>query len=1083
VSTHVQPSAPPPVAPAEEAVTDPEAGPRLDLPTDRPRPAVASGRRGSETLHGGSDLELAGDGSSDAALVAAMGILLHRYTGSSNPTFALGLGDRTIAVELDLEGAPSFRAVMDQARAAADGAQPAHRPQVVLALGQETDGERATDFRLQVSRDAVHAELDYDADLYGAATARRLLGHFHTILAAGLSEPDALAGELPLLTGVEQQVLLEEWNDTAFEFPSECVDRLVAAQASRTPDAVAVECDGVQLTYAELERRADRLASFLRGLGVGPDVLVGIAVERSVELVVGVLGILGAGGAYVPIDPAYPVDRQAFMLTDAAVSVVLTQQSLLESVPFGDARPLCLDRDWPEIERAEEIAPEAPRDPEQLAYVIYTSGSTGQPKGVEIPHRALANFLWTMRDRPGLEAEDVLVAVTTLSFDIAGLELYLPLVVGARVVVAARETAAQPQQLAELLERSGATVMQATPTTWRMLLDSGWEGRPGFRALCGGEALPVALAEELLACGIELWNMYGPTETTIWSTVAPLEPGEALTIGRPIGNTSLYILDPALRPLPAGVAGELYIGGAGLARGYRNRPDLTADRFVANPFGEGRIYRTGDLARYRHDGAVDYLGRLDHQVKVRGFRIELGEIETTLGRHDAVARAVCVARDDGLGPELVAYITPFGVPVSGSQLRRYLADRLPAYMVPSAIVSLSELPLTPNGKVDRKALPAPSRERDIEQTIVAPRTPLERQLAATWERVLGMSPIGVTDNFFDLGLTSMVAAQLFAAIEKELGGRLALGAMFRAPTIEALAQLIEDGDDGSRWSSLVPIRADGSGPPIFCVHGGAGTILHLEPLARRLGTDQPLYGLQSRGLYGGEPPLTTVEDMAAHYLSELRQLQPEGPYYFAGYCFGSIVAFEMAQRMRAEGQEVALLATFNGPSPSWIKTWGWHGNQPSVRARRTQAPVAAATRLTRGEKVRRAFREPRRIWTGAQWHLHRYLRRFDRQRARIALALGRPVPEWLRERYFLLIHSDAERAYEPQPYGGDLLVFYGEGLYEDPHLGWGAHVTGRIDTWAVPGEHTNNRQVFIEPHVDFVRDRLEEHLGHGAHVR
>jgi thioesterase domain-containing protein/acyl carrier protein len=616
--------------------------------------------------------------------------------------------------------------------------------------------------------------------------------------------------------------------------------------------------------------------------------------------------------------------------------------------------------------------------------------------------------------------------------------------------------------------------MQATPTTWRLLLDSGWRGAPGLKALCGGEALPVALAEELVACGIELWNMYGPTETTIWSTVARVHTGEPLTIGRPIGNTSLYILDSRLQPLPPGVAGELHIGGDGVARGYRNRPDLTEERFLANPFGEGRIYKTGDLARYRRDGSVEYLGRLDHQVKVRGFRIELGEIETLLARHDGVRRAVCVARDDGNGPELVAYIVPSGIPVSSGPLRRYLAEHLPPYMVPSAIVSLQEFPLTLNGKVDRKALTAPTRERQTDEEIVPPRTPLERRLAEIWKRVLGVSQISVTDNFFDLGAGSIVAAQLFAEIEHELGNALPLGAVFRGPTIEALAKLIETGDDAIRWTSLVPIQPLGTKPPIFCVHGGAGTILHLEPLGRRLGPDQPLYGLQSRGLYGGAPPLRTVEEMATHYLSEIRQVQPSGPYAFAGYCFGAIVAFEMAQRMLAEGEGVRLVASFNGPSPSWIKRWGWFGNQPSLRR-----PRPKVQRLSRSEKMRRALREPFRIRRAFLYHSNRRLRRLH---ARVALARGRPLPETVREQYFLRIHGYAERAYEPRPYPAELVTFFGDRLYEDPTMGWDGLALGGVDAYAVPGEHSNNRQLMMEPNVGFVRDRLVEYLARSETV-
>ena len=426
--------------------------------------------------------------------------------------------------------------------------------------------------------------------------------------------------------------------------------------------------------------------------------------------------------------------------------------------------------------------------------MIYTSGSTGQPKGVELPHRALTNFLWTMRERPGLGPEDVLVAVTTLSFDIAGLELYLPLCVGGRVVVAPGRTAADPTLLAELLERSGATVMQATPTTWRMLLDAGWRGRPGFKALCGGEALPVALAEELLACGLELWNMYGPTETTIWSTVAPLAPDEPLTIGRPIGNTSLYVLDQRLQPLPIGVAGELFIGGDGLARGYRNRPELTAERFVDNPFGHGRLYRTGDLARYRPDGSVEYLGRLDHQVKVRGFRIELGEIESALEKHPEVARAVAIVREDQPGDKrLVAFVVPHDASEPRSaDLRAFLAQTLPEYMIPAAYHVTDSIPLTSNGKVDRLALQEVELgEAGVASEFEPPRTDDERTIAAVWSDVLSIAKVGVNDDFFVLGGHSLLAMRVVSQLQKKFGVDLGLRTLFDSPTVAGLAAALQ----------------------------------------------------------------------------------------------------------------------------------------------------------------------------------------------------------------------------------------------------------------------------------------------------
>ncbi len=655
---------------------------------------------------------------------------------------------------------------------------------------------------------------------------------------------------LSLLEADERERLLTDWNQTAAAYPSQCLHELVGAQAVATPDRIAVICESDQLTFAELEARSNQLAHHLISLGVGSEQLVAIAVERSVEMLVGLLGIMKAGGVYVPVDPAYPADRVSFMLENSQAQVVVTQERLLAGLPLDDVKVVCLDRDWAQIAELATEPPPVSVAPEQLAYVIYTSGSTGQPKGVQIPHRALMNFLTTMAQRPGLGADDVLVAVTTLSFDIAGLELYLPLLQGGRVVVATAQTAGDPKALAELLADSAATVMQATPTTWRMLLDSGWRpGRP-LKALCGGEPLPVALADRLLDAGVELWNMYGPTETTIWSTCRQVTTrGETLTIGRPIANTTIYILDRHRQPVPVGAAGELWIGGHGLARGYRGRDDLTAERFIADPFDTtpgARIYLTGDLARYRPDGEIEFLGRIDNQVKVRGFRIELGEIETVLTRHPSVTEAVVTARGADAEAELAAYVIVTEPAPSAKELREHAAASLTPYMVPSTVTFLDAFPLTPNGKVDRKALPEPDRTRASDHELVAPRTEVERRLSEIWERQLGISPIGVTDDFFDLGVSSLTAANLFAAIEHKLGSSLPLGAIFRAPTIESLAKLLEDESGASRWTSLVPIQPAGTQPPIFCVHGGAGTILHLAALARRLGDDQPFYGLQSQ---------------------------------------------------------------------------------------------------------------------------------------------------------------------------------------------------------------------------------------------
>ncbi|PYQ44522.1 MAG: hypothetical protein DMF77_07045 [Acidobacteria bacterium] len=557
--------------------------------------------------------------------------------------------------------------------------------------------------------------------------------------------------------------------------PEMAVHELFAAQAARTPDATAVSFEGRDLTYRALDARSNQLAHRLRRMGVGPEVLVAIAVERSLDMVVALLGVLKAGGAYLPLDPGYPAGRLAYMLEDAQVRVLLTQESLRPSLP-ASAEVLCIDAAPLSAESRE--APEVAVRPDHLAYLIYTSGSTGRPKGVQVPHGALSNFLAAMGERPGLDPADHLLSVTTLSFDIAGLELYLPLVTGARVELVSAQTAADGARLLERLVASRATVVQATPATWRLLLEAGWAGG-SIKVLCGGEALPGDLADELRRRGASLWSLYGPTETTIWSAAHGVERTEVTTpIGTPIANTRVYVLDTNMQPAPTGVAGELYIGGAGVARGYRNRPDLTAERFVPGPFAPepgARLYRTGDLTRWRADGVIEFLGRTDHQVKVRGFRIELAEIEGTLLGMPAVKGAAVLPRDNGSGDvQLVAYVVfGAGPEPTVTEMRATLRDRLPGYMVPSSFVILDDLPLTPNGKLDRKALAGlDARSSAGAADHVEPRTPMERLVAGIWTEALGLSRVSVHDNFFDLGGHSPLSMRVLARVDKAIGQRL-----------------------------------------------------------------------------------------------------------------------------------------------------------------------------------------------------------------------------------------------------------------------------------------------------------------------
>jgi len=647
--------------------------------------------------------------------------------------------------------------------------------------------------------------MKYDTDLFDAATIERVINHYRSLLQGFVENPDARIDELPMLSDAELRRLLVEWNATAAQYPREqTVHGLFEAQAMRVPEAEAVRFGGQSLSYAQLNERSNRLARHLRELGVGAESLVGVWMERSADMVVALLGILKAGGAYVPLDPAFPKDRIDYMVSDAGLRVVVTQQDLAGALDESLVR-VRLDADWPLIAQQATANLPALSGARNLAYVIYTSGSTGRPKGVQLEHRSVVNFLCSMHREPGLREGDRLVSVTTLSFDIAGLEIHGPLTVGATVVLASRTDALDGVRLAGLLQECGATILQATPATWRLLLESGWRGRAGLKMLCGGEALPRELAQKLSGLGGELWNLYGPTETTIWSTLCRVdETSRTIPIGRPIANTQLYVLEPSGLPAPIGVAGELCIGGDGLARGYRDREELTAEKFVSVALpevGTVRVYRTGDLARYRADGQLEFVGRRDHQVKVRGFRIELGEIEASLGACPGVGQAVVDARVDHTGTAvLVAYVVPGGrQSVSGADLRQTLRQSLPDYMVPQYFVQLEALPLTPNGKIDRKALPAPEAGAIGEaQAFVEARTPTEVQVATIFRELLGVERVGAHSDFFDLGGHSLLAVRLMSKVDATFKVGLPLQTLFETPTVRDLARRIEQVVSGAR---------------------------------------------------------------------------------------------------------------------------------------------------------------------------------------------------------------------------------------------------------------------------------------------
>ncbi len=652
-------------------------------------------------------------------------------------------------------------------------------------------------------------QMTYQPERFSAASIERLLTHLKTLLESMVSNPEQRVCDLNMLTPAERHRLLVEFNETRADYPrDETLTRLFEEQVRRTPDAVAVVDDNGQTTYRELDTRANQLANYLRRTGVGPEVLVGICTERSTEMLVDVLATLKAGGAYVPLDPRFPQARLSYMLSDTRVPVILTEERFASMLPDHSTIVICpSSSDKEAIARENSQPPENLTLPDNLAYVIYTSGSTGKPKGVQISQRSLINQLYAMKREPGCTEHDVFLSLTTLSFDIAALELFLPLIVGGRVIVLTHEAARDNNLLSVHLANSRATMMQATPTMWRLLVDSEWKSSSQLKVLSGGEMLPSDLVHKLLEREACLWNLYGPTETTIWSTVHHVtREANSISIGRPIANTQIYILDSRLQPLPAGLPGELHIGGDGLSRGYLGRADLTAEKFIPNPFSReigARLYCTGDRARYLPDGNIEFLGRVDQQIKVRGYRIEPAEIEAAMAEHAGVRECAVALHTSHGDQRLIGYVvgrpTKEPAPLSTNDLREFLKTRLPDYMIPSIFVELDGLPLTPSGKVDRKALPEPDIagvKSEIEY--VEPRTHTEKVIAGIYAKVLGVERVGAHDNFFEFGGHSLLATQAASRLRDAFAVEVTLREIFDAPVVETLAKFIEQSSNGSQ---------------------------------------------------------------------------------------------------------------------------------------------------------------------------------------------------------------------------------------------------------------------------------------------
>ena len=787
-----------------------------------------------------------------------------------------------------------------------------------------------TDFELSLEvidlPESLNAYLKYNTDVLEAATVAQIAEHFQNLLTAIVENPQTEVGKLPMLSEREKQQILVEWNDTKRDYDlSRCIHQLFEEQVEKNSNAVAVVFEEEELTYGELNSRANQLAHYLQKLGVKPETKVGICVERSFLLIVGLLGIQKAGGAYVPIDPTLPTERISYMLDDSQVPVLLTQNYLQATLPKYPGRAINLDSNWEIIATESEENPVSDVTPDNLIYIIYTSGSTGKPKGTMNTHKGVVNRILWMQDEYKLTPLDRVLQKTPFSFDVSGWEFWWTLITGAILVVAKPEGHKDPNYLARLIDSQQITTLHFVPSMLEIFLEvADVKSCSSLRnVFCSGEALSIALQERFFAIlKAQLHNLYGPTEAAIDVTYWHCQPGtqyNSVPIGRPIANTQTYILNPDLQPVPVGVAGELYLGGVQLARGYLNRPELTAQKFIENPFVDDfeypLLYKTGDLARYLPDGNIEYLGRLDNQVKIRGNRIELGEIESVLTQHDRVRESLVMAREDTPGVKrLVAYIVSGKFQPSITSLRESIASKLPDYMIPSAFVILSQLPLTANGKVNRRALPAPDISNfNQSDNFIAPRDRIEQKLAEIWSEILDINPIGVKDNFFELGGHSLLAINLMAKIQRRFDKQLALSTLFTNRTVEDLASLIRE-QKQEKTSSLVPIQTQGNKQAFFCVHPAGGHVLCYQELSYCLGNNQPFYGLQAQGFNQGEKVFTKVEDMAEFYVKNIQEFQPEGALQIGGWSFGGVVAFEMAQQLVQQGREVSLLAILD----SWI---------------------------------------------------------------------------------------------------------------------------------------------------------------------
>jgi amino acid adenylation domain-containing protein len=1117
------------------------AKPLLELPTDRPRPAV-------QTYRGASQSFVLSQGLCDGlkqlgrqegvtlymTLLAAFQSLLSRYSRQEDIVVGSPIAGRnrveiesligcfvnTLVLRTDLSGNPSFQELLKRVRAITLDAY-AHQDLPFEKLVEELNPERSLSYSplfqvmfvlqnapgrspqlLGLKADPVELKAEtakfdlllsvtekdgilagswnYNTDLFDAATIERMTAHFQTLLAGIIDNPQKPIDQLPLLTTDEGHQLLVKWNDTAVEYPQKCIHQLFEEQVERSPDAVAVVFESQQLTYRELNQRGNQLAHYLQKLGVKPDVLVGICIERSLEMVVALLGVLKAGGAYVPLDPVYPTERISFMLQDTQVPVLLTSNNLVPRLPEHNAQVVCLDEYWDVIAQESRENLVTGVSLANLGYVIYTSGSTGKPKGVTMTQLALGNLIWWQLQNTKVSSQSKTLQFSPISFDVSFQEIFSTWSSGGTLVLIAEELRTDTRALLSLLKKQAVERLFLPFVALQQLAEvaESTEVVPDKlkEIITAGEQLQITPAISYLFSKLNnasLANHYGPSESHVVTSFnlsgsvkswSPLPP-----IGRPIANTQIYILDSQLQPVPIGVFGELYIGGFGLAKGYLNRPELTAEKFIPNPFDhekETHLYKTGDLARYLEDGNIEYLGRIDNQVKIRGFRIELGEVEVVLAQHPSIAETVVIAREDIPGDKrLVAYVVPQQEQLHNSELRSFLQERLPNYMIPNVFMFLDTMPRTPSGKIDRRALPAPDASNiQLDTEFVPPSNPTEEKLANIWADVLGVKRVGIHDNFFELGGHSLLALSLFGKMEQVFGRVFSLATLFEAPTVKDLSNIIDQKQSLAAESCLVPIQPKGSKPPLFLLHARGTSVLVYRSLANHLGTERPVYGVQPQGLNGEAEILSTVEEMAAYYIQEIKKVQPIGPYSLGGYSFGGELAFEMSRQLHQQGEKVNKLILLDSNAPTSNK-----------RLPFSQRLIIHFNNLLK----RRHSYIIERVIDWNKWLQEDFQYNFQKLSVKVFQYFNLPLSLKLHNILIEARNDKARANHQFKFYPGKVILMRTEGSLggvgrrRDEYLGWKNLVGQGIDIHSVPGHHLS---MLEEPNVQQLAEVLKSCL-------